>query len=346
MRLGVLTVGAAFSDTVTSTAWRTAATTWITAALAGRGARVVAAPEQPRVRPWSTQLVVDTETGRYWFKAACRSASFEPALQALLAEIAPDAVDAPVAVDAERGWLLTADRGATLRERREPDALDWAVLLTRYAHLQQAVVRHGDALRATGLPDCSPGTVPARLDAVLDLLESFPAGHPARLADPTATRLREARAAVETAAATLGGSPLPSSLQHGDLHPGNVFEVDGALRVFDLGDAQWAYPLEVLEVSSAVARHAGTDWEPVERAYRRAWDTWCAERGLPPAGAADGAPSWDGLRHAAGVTHAVNRSWAWCGALAEATEAEWADWGEAPGRHLAKVLELVPGRQA
>ncbi|MFE5293347.1 phosphotransferase [Isoptericola sp. NPDC056618] len=338
-------MGAAFSATVASAAWHAEATAWVTEALARRGVRVVAPPQQPRVRPWSTQLVVDTDAGRYWFKAACRSASFEPALQALLAELAPDAVDAPAAVDADRGWLLTADRGATLRERRAPDAGDWAVLLTRFAHLQQTLVGHGAALRASGLPDCSAGTVPARLDAVLDLLEGFPAGHPARPADPFAARLREARAAVVTAAAILADSPLPSTLQHGDLHPGNVFEVHGGLRVFDLGDAQWAHPLEVLEVSSAVARDGGADWAPVERAYRRAWDAWCAARGLPPVGAEGDAPAWDDLRRAAGVTHAVNRAWTRCGALAEATEAEWADWGEAAGRHLAKVLDPVPGPQ-
>ncbi|MFE5335601.1 phosphotransferase [Isoptericola sp. NPDC056573] len=336
---------AAFSDTVTSAAWRAEATAWITAALARDGVRVVAPPEQPRVRPWSTQLVVATDAGRYWFKATCRSSSFEPALQALLAEVAPDAADAPAAVDADRGWMLTADRGATLRERREPTAADWGALLSRCAHLQQTLLGRGDALRGTGLPDCSPGTVAARLDTVLDLLEGFPPGHPARPDDGTVARLREARDAVAAAAATLAASPLPSSLQHGDLHPGNVFEVDGALRVFDLGDAQWAHPLEVLEVSSAVARDAGTDWAPVERAYRRAWDGWCAAQGLPPVGAADDAPTWDDLRRAAGVTHAVNRAWTWCGALAEATEAEWADWGEAPGRHLAALLDLVPGPQ-
>ncbi|MFC7878193.1 phosphotransferase [Isoptericola sp. NPDC057391] len=343
--MGVLTVGTAFSDAVTSPGWRAEATAWITDVLARRGVRTVAPPEQPRVRPWSTQLVVATDAGRFWFKATCRSASFEPALQALLAEIAPDAADAPAAVDADRGWMLTADRGATLRERRDPDAGDWGALLTRYARLQQTLLGRGEALRATGLPDCSPGTVPARLDAVLDRLDGFPTGHPARPDDRTADRLRDAREAVAAAATTLAQGPLPSSLQHGDLHPGNVFEVDGDLRVFDLGDAQWAHPLEVLEVSSAVARHGGTDWEPVERAYRRAWDDWSAERGLPPVGASPGAPTWDDLRRAAGVTHAVNRAWTWCGALAEATEAEWADWGEAPGRHLAGVLGLVPGPQ-
>ncbi|MFD6177849.1 MULTISPECIES: phosphotransferase [unclassified Isoptericola] len=331
----------AFSTTVTSAAWRSEVAAWTEDALARRGVRVLVPADQTRVRPWSTQLVLETDAGRAWFKAGCRAAAHEPALQRLLAEIAPDQVDAPLAVEAARGWMLTADRGATLRERRDPSTADWAAVLVRFARLQQDVAERRDELLATGLPDCSPGTLPGRFDAVLDHLRTLPPGHPVRLDETTAAALDRARPAVRAAADLLAAGPLPATLQHGDLHPGNVFETGGALRVFDLGDAQWAHPLEVLEVSSAVARDAGVAWAPVEAAYRSSWEAWLAARGLP--GFDDGATGgegagWDGLRRAAGTVHAVNRAWAWCGALAEATDAEWADWGEAPGRHLSGVL--------
>jgi Ser/Thr protein kinase RdoA (MazF antagonist) len=38
----------------------------------------------------------------------------------------------------------------------------------------------------------------------------------------------------------------PVTVNHGDLHPGNVFSVNGDLRLFDFGDAQWAAAPEVL----------------------------------------------------------------------------------------------------
>ncbi|TWH34155.1 hypothetical protein [Isoptericola variabilis] len=82
---------------------------------------------------------------------------------------------------------------------------------------------------------------------------------------------------------------------------------------------------------SAVVHHTGLPWDGVERAYRGAWETAVADD-----------EEWAALRRAAGVTHAVNRAWSWWGALAEATEAEWDDWGEAPARHLAGVLAADP----
>ncbi|MGW8566069.1 phosphotransferase [Isoptericola sp. NPDC055881] len=327
----------AFTRTVTSEAWRAEVTAWVHDALGSQGLLPDGPARQTRVRPWSTLLVLDTDGGRVWFKGGCRAASHEPALQRLLAEIAPDQVDVPLAVETTRGWLLTADRGATLRERREPTAADWSAVLTGFARLQQDVAARGPELRRTGLPDCSPATVPGRFDVVLDRLRTLPSAHPAHLDEATAAALDRARPAVVDAAAVLAASPLPATLQHGDLHPGNVFEVDGQLRVFDLGDAQWAHPLEVLEVSSAVARSGSVAWAPVEAAYREQWAHWLAVRGLPPI---DDDPhrGWAALRRAAGTVHAVNRSWAWCGALAEATDAEWSEWGEAPGRHLSGLL--------
>ena len=48
------------------------------------------------------------------------------------------------------------------------------------------------------------------------------------------------------------------------------------------------------------------------------------------------------LLTAAVLTQPVNRSVNWWEALAEATDDEWAYWGEAPARHLANVLEPWP----
>ena len=48
------------------------------------------------------------------------------------------------------------------------------------------------------------------------------------------------------------------------------------------------------------------------------------------------------LMRAAVVTQPVNRSLTWWECLAEATEEEWREWGEAPVRHLANVLEPWP----
>jgi hypothetical protein len=330
----VVLLSAAFSAVVSSPAWRADAEAWLRDAVASVGGRVTAV-EQPRVRPWSTQLVVDGvtsdgATARWWFKADARCSRFEPALQALLARLVPDAVDAPVAVDPDRGWMLTADRGATLRDDHRPTTTDWAAVVAEWASVQRAAVTHARDVLATGVVDCSPATVPRRFDELLALLRGLDAGHPARLPEDVADRLDGARGRVAEVAELLLAGALPPSVQHGDLHPGNVFATPAGLHVFDLGDVTWAHPLEVLRLPAALVRGEGgaepLDWAPVEAAYREAWGD-------------DGRVPWAEQLRAATLTEAVNRAAGWWGALGEADDAELDTWGHAPGWHLARVLE-------
>lgn len=323
-----------FSVEVSSESWRADAERWIAAALAARDA-VVVETRQPRVRPWSTQLVVEAAgpmgAERYWFKANCRAQSFEPALQSLLSSIAPDDVDAPVAADPGRGWMLTADRGPTLADRHEPGAADWSRVITEWARLQRTVAGRSAALLDAGVPDCAPATVPARFAELLEFVLGLPSGHPSAPDAATAAALEGAADRVSRAAETLEAGGLPATLQHGDLHPGNVFASDDAgagLRLFDFGDAQWAHPIEAVLVPYGVMEYRGIDPEPVLAGFREAW--------AEVARFDDG--GWAELVAAAETTQAVNRAYTWWGCLAQATDDETAEWGEAVLRHFSRVL--------
>ena len=320
-----------FSHRVTTPGWREEAERWIAEQLAEANLTPTGPLEQRRVRAWSTQLVVPTDGGTVWFKANCVAQAFEPRLQALLAEIAPDEVDEPLAVDAERAWMLTRDRGATLGESRTPTAADWRRVVRAWATLQRHVADHGRAVIGAGVPDCSPATVPDRLDCMISVLSGLADDHPARITVDVADRLREARPLVDAAARTLADSPLPATLQHGDLHLWNVFAVDGELRLFDFGDAQWAHPLESLCIPWAVTRHDSTaPWPELLASYHEPWGELLTLDEMTE------------LMAAAMLTQPVNRSLTWWECLAEATEEEWLEWGEAPARHLANVLEPWP----
>lgn len=120
---------------------------------------------------------------------------------------------------------------------------------------------------------------------------------------------------------------MPTTLQHGDLHPGNVFAVEGALRIFDFGDAQWACALEALCTPRAVLRGGTISWDVVQRAYLEAYEIDAAVGEV------------DRLLRAAATTEAVNRSLTWWGAVAQAADTELDDWGEGPARHLLRVLD-------
>lgn len=318
-----------FSERVTTLEWRSGAESWISERLSAANLAVTGAIEQRRVRPWSTQLVVPTDGGRVWFKANCPAQAFEPALQALLARLAPDEVDEPLALDGERGWMLTRDRCATLRERHEPGLSEWQHVLREAAGLQRLAADHARDVLAVGVPDCSPATVAARFDVMLERLRERADDDPAHLVADVVEQLEAARPSVRDAASVLAEGPLPVTVQHGDLHPGNVFEVDGRLRIFDFGDAQWAHPLESLPLPWAITKD-DLPWQEILAAYHQPWQDVLTIDELAE------------LLAAAVVTQPVNRSFGWWEALTEATEEEWKAWGEAPARHLAHVVEPWP----
>jgi hypothetical protein len=315
----------AFSRRVTSPGWLDEAHAWVHTCAEAAGRALAGPIEQRRVRPWSTQLVVPTDHGRLWFKANCRSMAFEPALHALLADVAPDQVAAPLAVDADRGWMITADRGETLGDTREPTLADWRGVMIATGRLQRRLATHRDAVLATGVPDCSPAGVPARFDGLLDALGSLPAEHPSALGLDVVQALLARRPLVEEAAARLASSTVPVTVQHGDVHPWNAF---ADLRVFDFGDLQWAHALEVLSVPEGwITTRSEIAWDDVLATYAELWSDVADPRDFAE------------LQAAVAFTQPVNRALTWWESLQEATDEEWREWGDAPAHHLRRVLE-------
>lgn len=353
--------GRPFSEQVTDARWRREAEAWIGRELERLGIVRAGPIEQPRVRPWSTQLVVPVDGGpvergpveggpveggsgeggpvevgpvrgaRVWFKANCSGQSFEPRLQAELARLLPHHVDEPLAVEPERAWMLTRDRGTTLAASHEPGPADWEAVLRQTAQMQRFLASRPGGLVSLGLPDCSPDTVAERLDGMTATLAGLPSTHPAHLPEEQAAAVRAIAPQVEAAAQVLATSPLPPSLQHGDLHPGNVFVVDSELHVFDFGDAQLAHPLESLPLPWALTHtNPGLPWPELLGAYHEPWSDLLS------------LPELEELLAAAVLTQPVNRSFTWWSSLSQASDQEWAEWGEAPVRHLTNVLRPWP----
>ncbi|MDF8265850.1 phosphotransferase [Luteipulveratus flavus] len=306
--------------------WRWEATRWIDAVLPRRGiTRVPVSPRQPRIRPWSTQLVIDTDHGRAWFKAAVPEVAPEAAIHRLLGDVAPDLLAPQWAVDAERGWILGPDQGPQLRDVATPETITslWSGVLRRYARLQRASVSVVDRLVDAGVPLLGP----------LDLVQAWVArgyGHE-----------RAADARLLAAAERLLKVGLPLTIEHGDLHAGNVFCADGSstaahnARFFDWDDAYVGNPLGSLLIAlRGPGYHFGLPDDPERddrllRAYLSGWSdvfsTQDARRVAP-----------DAL-----LLARVARLIGWDRALARATEAERAQWQEHPDQWTAEILALT-----
>lgn len=228
-----------------SEGWRGEVTGWVDEALAERGIARTGPLEQARARIWSTVLAVPTDTGRCWFKVNCPGLAQEAAVVATLAEVVPEHVVAPLAVDRGRGWLLSPDHGRTLREEGPASEETWCRVVRDYADFQRATVPHGRALRAAGLPALPPEEAAGYVEAQLDALAALPLDHP-RAVDPgLLARVRAVLPQVEKIGARLGAGPVPLALDHNDLHDNNTFAPiagERGLRFFDFGDALWAHP--------------------------------------------------------------------------------------------------------
>lgn len=219
---------------------------WIDEALARAGRRRMGAIEQTRERPWSTVLRAPTDEGDVWLKACGTGTGAEAGLYGLLADVAPEYVLAPLAIDAPRSWVLLPDGGTTLEAVSGDDA-DGMVrglvdALPAYVAMQRALAPHVDGLLAAGVADMRPAALPGRFEEAIAATE--PHARRAGASDDAGAHARIAalRPQIEAWSAELDATPFGATLDHNDLHGENVL-VDGPVpRFYDFGDSVVAHP--------------------------------------------------------------------------------------------------------
>lgn len=236
--------------------WHAAVLAWVGDQLGRRGLRITGRVEQPHIRPWSTTLSVPTDAGPTWFKAGGPGNAYEAALLEALARWGTSGVLAPLAVDVERGWLLLPDGGTRLRETLDggPGLEAWERILGEWASIQRDVAPRAAELLALGVPDRRPSAMSGELEALID--------DPAAQLEPAdRARLRALLPTYATWCAELAALGVESTLQHDDLHDGNVFVGTWGDRIFDWGDASLAHPFGTLLVTfrSISSRGLGDD---------------------------------------------------------------------------------------
>ena len=219
--------------------WLAEAAAWIRARV-----DVTGEIEQPHVRWWSTVLRVPTADGDLFFKAVAPVHRFEAGLTARLAELQPGRVTEVLDVDPERGWFLMRDAGTRLRELLESpaDLYHWERVLPEYARLQLEVASRADEFLALGTPD-------ERLTVLPQLFRELLATRPHGLTEDEHRQALDAVPRFEELCLALAEDGLPETIQHDDLHDGQVFVRDGRYLVFDWGDSCVSHPLLSLTVT-------------------------------------------------------------------------------------------------
>lgn len=227
----------------TDPAWVAEADAWIGERLAELGMHRTGAVEQPHVRAWSTAMRIPTSAGDLWFKANLPVLAYEAHVVEALDRVRPDHVPELVAVEHDRGWMLMRDGGERLREvvARERRLERWLGVLPLYAGLQLAAAPLADELVAAGTPDLRLARLAglyARLVEELDGLEP----------DERA-RLLESVPDVEELCSAVASHGIPETIQHNDLHDGQVFVSGGRYRILDWGDACVSHPFTTMSVT-------------------------------------------------------------------------------------------------
>lgn len=309
--------------------WRAEVTEWISAVTSHHGLRITGETRQPRIRFWATQLTVPTDGGVLWFKENCPGQSFEARLVALLARLAPDQVVAPLAVEPERGWLLTPDGGETLTGNGDLDT--WLRVVVEWAQVQRRLAGHVDRMRAAGVSLLPPTLASETVKRYTDLSPDRP-GH---LDPETTARVRARLPVIEQWGHQLAATGLPVTLEHNDLHANNAFvpRPGERLRFFDFADAVIGHPLCSLMVplrTLGSTLECGDDDPRLRRvvdAYLEVWTDLADRTTLRSAVA-------PALRLAA-----LHRAESWRRVLPYASASERSEYGDPAAHWLATVLD-------
>ena len=280
--------------------WLDEVTSWTDASLARAGLTRTGALER-RERAWSIVLTVDTDGGRVYVKETAAAMANDAAITAHLSRLDPAVVRSPVVVDADRRRMILPDAGELLRDlpARQLEASHWERLLPRYAALQQAAAFEADELRAAGALPREPSRIAGLLDDLLsDAVARGVAGQ-AGLSSDELRSLDGLRPTVAAAAAELESIGPGVSIQHDDLHDGNVLlDAGGAYSIIDWGDAQVAHPFATLLVTlrSAAVRFEVPDDDPLIGRLRDAYlEPWRATLGRQELDRAVSLATWLGM---------------------------------------------------
>ncbi len=218
--------------------WLAGAVAWVDERLAGLGRERTGEPEQPHVRSWATALRVPTAEGPVWFKANTPELRHEVSVVERVSALVPDRVPPLLASDVERGWMLMADAGRRLREViPQEGSLDrWHDVLSGAADVARALEPDALELVGAGVPDLRLHTLADGYAELVRRIEVEP-------------RFRGAVGRVRDLVDEVASYGIVETLQHDDLHDGQVFVKDGRNLILDWGDAVVSHPFFTMSVT-------------------------------------------------------------------------------------------------
>ncbi|MDP9134875.1 MAG: aminoglycoside phosphotransferase family protein [Actinomycetota bacterium] len=217
--------------------WLPSVERWLRATLPPLGYQLRGRAEQHKVWELSCVLRQPTDRGDVYVKANLTSPLLvdEAAILPTLTRLFPAHVAAPLAVEAEHGWLVTADFGTEVGWTAPVEVRQ--AVVEQFAQLQLASIPYVGQLIRAGCLDRRPAWLAAQLPlwCAAELTGQW-------VGPDVAARLQAAVPGLVELCGELEADGLPATLAHGDMHMSNVAQGPDGYRFFDWTDACVAHP--------------------------------------------------------------------------------------------------------
>lgn len=244
--------------------------------------------EQIHLQPWSSVFRVPTTRAAVYVKCCGPTQAHEPRLTALLHHEFPGLVTEVLALHPTKPWMLVAEGGKKIRDAYSGDEFlrAWREVLPRYAQMQRAATRHVREILGFGMPDHRATPLVAGFAEAVANEPALSADRSDRITEHERRALVELRPRLDHALSALAALGIEDTLQHDDLHHGNVLVRDGSAVIFDWGDACVSHPFLTLAVTlrfaAAATKHAPDDAPIValRDAYLEPWSDRASTREL------------------------------------------------------------------
>jgi hypothetical protein len=221
--------------------WFAGAREWMDCVLRDHGIETMSPPIQVRAWGRSTVLCATTSAGDFYLKAVPPMFTYELSVTNLLSRRFPDAGARVLATDSARGWFLTAELPGKPLETIDRRAT-WESAFRSLAEMQMITATMLDEFVEAGCPTRSIRGLRGALTTIVHDDALRLAGEPAGLSNDDIEMLRSALPRLIDACDELDMFGVPLTIEHGDLHPGNVVVDDDEIRFFDWSDCAISHP--------------------------------------------------------------------------------------------------------
>lgn len=228
--------------------WRPDAEAWVDLACAAYSLQRTGPLQPAGIGFRAAHFTAATDHGLIFLKALSPGQVAEASITAAAATVLPDRLVMPLAIEPERGWMLSPDYGTTFDRVEVTDEI-WERLLAELALLQIGLLDSGELLFDAGIQHLDPQWLADDLENQLMLHASLPPGHPLGIPANDAEALLRESTGFRRACELLAAGPVPLSLDHGSFDRSRAFlpgSGDAMLRILNLGDASWGHPFASL----------------------------------------------------------------------------------------------------